>query len=157
MKRLIVLAICAVLFSMSAFAGVPGKTEVTLSGALVDVNDGPNIWFATGDCLFPLGNGHVVLGPTITLGSKDVAENAGVALDWNLMGQKSGTFFIGASASYFSQSLEDAEDFAVTARAGFKFNVGKGALLKLYATQIVDGRGADVSDLAVAVGIGAKF
>lgn len=167
MKRLIVLLAC-LMMAGSAFA-MPGKTELTLAGALVNVSNGPNVWFVTSDLLFPIGSGHVILGPSFTFGSARATENAGLGVEWNITGQKNGGLFIGATANYFTNEPDSSEipttvevpenldDYAVTARAGFKFNIGKGALLKLYAAQIVDGRGANGSNITANIGIGAKF
>lgn len=53
--------------------------------------------------------------------------------------------------------LAGDEQYSVTARAGFKVAIGKGAAIKAHAFQIVDGRGADDTDMGVAAGIVAKF
>jgi len=160
MKRLTFLfALCLCLMvAVPAMAGVPAKTELGIVGEYVQTDaSGANPWTMNVSMLFPIGSGHIVLGPAVAIGSNDDLNRFGAGLDWNLMGQKRGGLFIGADALYFQKPRDEGDQYTVIGRAGVKFNVGKGAALKLAVQQVLDGVGKDQTDLSVSAGIIAKF
>ena len=160
MKRLIAVLFALVLFAVPAFAGIPAKSELGLVGEFIKLDgDGPDPWTVNVDLLFPVSeSGHLLIGPAVAVGQDDNLNRLGGAFEWNLVSAKHGPF-IGASAYGFQKDTEGMDRHTVVARAGFKFGVGagNGAAIKVYAFQIVDGRGADESDLSVAAGIVARF
>ena len=158
--RIALAALVALSFlAVPAFAGIPPKTELSLSGEFVQLEEGSeDPWAFNLSMLFPLGSGgHVVLGPALVVGNDDDLNRMGAGLEWNLMGQKKGGFFIGADALYFSKDRDEGDQYTIIGKAGVKFNVGKGAAVKFAVQQVVDGVGKDTSDLSVTAGIIAKF
>lgn len=153
-----VLTVVLCLFAVPVFAGVPPKTELALAGEFTQTNtEGPNPWALNVSMLFPVGSGHIVLGPAIVIGEDDDLNRLGAGLEWNLAGQKHGGPFIGADAYWFVKSRDEGPQHSVVALAGLKFNVGKGAALKFAAFDVLDGVGQDTTDLGVTAGIIAKF
>jgi hypothetical protein len=153
-----VLALC--MLAVPALAGIPAKTELGLIGEFVQTDTGDDPWTLNMDLLFPVNkSGTLILGPAFAIGNDDDLTRLGGGLEWNLTGQKKGGLFIGASAFYFTKDQDDADldAYNVVAKAGLKFNVGRGAAVKAYAFQVVDGRFSDDSDIGAAIGIIAKF
>jgi len=141
----------------AAFAAVPAKSELGLVGEFVSTDSGDDPWTFNADLLFPVTKGGgLLLGPAIAIGSVDELTRLGAGFDWNLTGPKNGPF-IGAAAYYFVKDVDDLDAYTVTARAGFKFAIGKGAAIKVYAWDVLDGRGKDETDISVAAGIVARF
>ena len=129
MRKHLIVALVASLCVLGASwaAGPPPKTELGLIGEFVQTEgDGNNPWTLNADILFPLGNGHLLVGPAIAIGSVDELNRLGGALEWAIVGsQKSaGNFFIGAAAYYFTKRL-DADDFD-TQPAGSVASLGGG-------------------------------
>ena len=157
MKKLaIVLALS--MFAASAFAGLPGKTELGLTGEYVQTEGpGKNPWTFNLSMLLPVGQGHIVIGPALAIGSDDDFNRLGAGLEWNLMGQKSVSPYIGAAAYYFQKDADGLDRHTVLGTAGVKINVTKNAAIKVGALQVVDGRGKAETDLSVTAGIIAKF
>ena len=157
MKHLIAaLALCLVAFAVPAFAA-DGKTEVGIVGQFVQVEDGDDLWTVNFDTLFAVGQGHIVLGPTVGIGSEDELNRMGAALEWNFFGQGPVTFFVGARAVYFQKDVEGLDRYAAAGSAGLKIGLGPGAAIKVSTERIVDGRGKDETDQSFSAGIIARF
>lgn len=155
MRRILFAVLTMLMLAVPAVAA-DGKAELGLIGEFVQTDEGDDPWSAAFDLLLPIGAGHIVIGPTLAIGNDDTLNRLGGALEWNLTSQKGGPF-IGAAAYYFQKDVDGLDRYTVVGRGGFKVNVGKGAAVKAYAFQVVDGRGADETDLGVALGIIAKF
>ena len=154
MKRLL-LALAILCLAVPAFAGVPGKTELTFSGSYVNSKESAAVWQVGADILFPLGTGIVVLGPSVAVNSDDNQTGAGAVLEFNVPGQ-SGGFFFGGQALYYLDSLEGQDDHSATGRAGIKLPMGKSSLLKIYVEEGLTGRARD-TDLTGALALVCKF
>ena len=158
MTRLTAVMLALCLLAAPAFA-LPAKSELGLVGEFVssNVEGEENPWTVNLSLLFPVGQGHIVLGPTVVLGSVDELNRMGAGLEWNFVGQGAVSPFIGAAGYYFQKDVDGMDSYTVTGLAGFKVAVGKGAAIKAYAFQIIDGRGADESDIGAAAGVIARF
>src|SRR5262245_15415775 len=154
------LAILSVLFvsTLSAFAAThQPKNELGLTGEFVQTSaDGPNPYTLNVDLLIPVGGGAIMVGPAVGLSDDDALVRLGGSLEWNLVSDKAG-FFIGASAFYFLKEVDDVQRHTLLGKAGLKIPVGSGAAVKVYAFDVLDGRGQDDTDLGVAAGIIARF
>jgi len=157
MKKFFLTLSLLLLLPSFLLAATPPKSELGLIGELIATESGPNLWTFNADFLFPITKGgSFLLGPAVAVGSEDELTRLGAGFDWNLTGPKIGPF-IGASAFHFVKDIDDADTYTITARAGFKFPIGKGAAIKVYAWDVLDGRGKDSTDISVAAGIVARF
>lgn len=161
MKGTVVSLLLCLLAAPVLAGSVPAKSELSLSGEFVQVDNCPdgtdcNPWALRSSLLFPLGK-TFLLGPDVAIGSVDEANRLGAAFDWNVFGQKSVTPFIGASAFWFQKNRDEGPQHNVLARAGVKINVGKSSAIRLAAEDVIDGVGKDTTDLIVTAGILARF
>lgn len=155
LKKVFIALVVLVAFCGAALAA-DGKAELSLAGEFVQIESThDNPWSLQFAALFPAGQ-YILLGPAAAIGNVTEANRMGLGLEWNLFGVKLGPF-IGADALYFQKDVDELERHVVTAKAGIKFPVGKGAAIKLYAVDVVDGRGADSTDLSFGAGIIARF
>lgn len=158
MKRFMLSLLALFVLAAPVFAGVPAKTELALTGSFIQLEDSSDDpWTFETAMLFPLGQGHVIVGPAIAIGNDDDLNRLGLGLEWNLTGQKHGGLFIGATGYYFVKDRDEGDQHTLIGSAGIKFNVGKGAAIKLAVQDVFDGVGKDTTDLAVSAGIIAKF
>lgn len=157
MRKFAILFALMTFVPLSLFAAIPAKTELGLIGEFVQTTGSDDPWTMNFDLLFPVNkSGTALLGIGAGLANDDDLNRMGAEFEWNLVSQKGGPF-IGASAFGFQKAVEGLDRYTVIGKAGLKLSLGKGAGLKAYAFQIVDGRGKVESDLGVAVGIIAKF
>jgi hypothetical protein len=156
MKRsLIALALC--LFAVPAFAAEP-QSELGLIGEFVSTEgEGENPWTLNMSLLFPVGSGHLLIGPAVAIGSEDELNRLGPALEFMVFGKSPVDFYIGAAAYYFQKDADDLDRHTVTGTAGVKIAVGKGAAIKVGVLEVIDGRGKDQTDLSATAGIVARF
>lgn len=132
--------------------------EFGLAGEFVQVTDAKNTWELESHLYFPVTkSGFIVIGPEIVASEDDSLNRLGVGADWNFLGQRPFSPFVGASVDWFQHSLEDADRNVALVRAGFKIPVGTGAAIRLAAEDVVAGRGKEDTDLIVSAGIIAKF
>ena len=150
------LVLALLLAGAVAFAGVPPKTELSASGAILHPKEGPVEWQLGGELLAPLGSGHVLLGPSLQIHSDSDLTEAGAVLEFNLAGKKLGPFF-GAEASYLVKDPDVGDRESIAARAGVKAPIGESGLMKIYAERTVQGRGKDAVDYAAILGLGVRF
>lgn len=144
---------------LAAFCSAPvlAATELAITGQGVNLKDGPTVYEVAGEALFGIGKkDYVVVGPSVVLSDDDTLTRAGVGLEWNLTSGKGG-LFVGATGHYFLDEVEGLDNWTATGRAGLKFPVGQGALLKVFLSQPIGGRFNDIADIAGNVGISAKF
>jgi len=80
-----------------AFAAEP-QSELGLIGEFVQVDGHDNPWTVAIDLLFPVGDGHILIGPSAAIGQVDELNRLGGALEWNIAGKSKFTPFIGAVA-----------------------------------------------------------
>ena len=160
MKRIFcTLAIATILAGTFCMAATPAKTELSLAGTFVNLSENGHAYAVEGALLFPTNStGTLLLGPVVAISDVDELTRAGVGFEWNIPSQRHG-FFLGASGFYFLEDGDEADldDHTVTARAGIKIGVGKGAAIKIHLEDVVDGRGEDSTDLSGGVGIIARF
>lgn len=154
MKTIMVM-LCLMFAATAAFAGVPGKTELSIVGQGVNLKDAGTVYEAKGELLFPIG--PVVFGPVVALSNEDALNRVGVGLDWGLTGRRSGGIFVGASGYWFTKNVEDSDPWTATARAGLKLPLGPGAFLKVYVEEPAGGRFKDIAETIYAMGVTARF
>ena len=156
LNRIFIGLVMLVAFCLPAMAA-DGKAELALVGEFIqtDVEDEENPWAVQFSALFPAGQ-YILLGPVAAIGNDEDLNRLGGGLEWNLNGPKGG-LFIGADALYFQTDADGLDRHVVTAKAGFKIPVGSGAAIKLYAVDVVDGRGEDATDLSFGAGVIARF
>jgi len=156
MKNVIAFICVAFLMAGAAFAAPKAKAELGVGGEYVQVADAQNPWSATISLGFPVGK-YLKLGPEVAVASADELNRLGVGLDFNIFGDAAVTPFIGAGADYFQTSVDGLDSYTVIGRGGLKIRVGSGAFIKLFATDVIDGRGKDETDLSGGAAIVALF
>lgn len=154
-KAVISLFIVCVALSAS-FAAPKASSELSFGAEYVQTSAVPNPWSATIALGFPVGK-HLKLGPEVTVGSADELNRMGVGLDFNVFGDAAVTPFVGVGADYFQKSVDGLDSYTVIGRGGFKVRVGKGAFLKVFVADVVDGRGKAETDLSGGASIVALF
>lgn len=162
MKRhltVLVLAACLILAAtVPVLAGIPAKSELGISGALVHPKSGGNVYAFDGQLAAPLNQGgNVVLGPRLRYASDSAQNAAGAVLEWNLLGTGKSGPFLGATGLYNLKEVAGTERYSVDAIAGLKLQVGKGGFVRVQAAKAVAGRDKDSTDLYGSVGIGLRF
>lgn len=156
MKRILSVLFMLCLFAAPALAA-DGKTEVGINGQFVQVEEGDDLWTMNFDLLLPVGQGHIVIGPTVGVGSVDELNRMGGAFEWNFFGQGPVTFFAGARAVYFQKDTEGLDRHAASWNGGVKIALGPGAAIKVSTERVVDGRGKDETDQSFSAGVIARF
>jgi len=145
---------------LAIFAGPPAKTELSIGGEFIQTHaEGEkNPWTFASSMYFPWGKGgHIVGGPAIAIGSDDELSRLGGGVDWNFMGQKSVSLFIGAQAFYFLKDVDGLDRYTALGLGGFKINVTQNAAIKIFALDVIDGRGKDETDLSANISALIKF
>ena len=156
MKRLFVVLACMMVAGM-AWAKVPAKSELAVSGSYYAPEDGDKVWVADGFIAMPISDsGKVILGPQVHL-SSGTDDALGAVLEWNFLGTNKSGPFLGGNGLYLQKEIEGLERYSVNGVAGLKIQVGTGGFIKVFASAPVAGAGKDLTKITGNVGIGIRF
>lgn len=158
-KLLLSFVALLLMFSLVAFAGIPAKSELGVSGTYVKVKGGDAVYGFDFQLAAPLNQGgSVLLGPKLHYDSDDARNAAGAILEINFSGTKGSGLYIGANGLYNLKDVAGTERYSVNGDAGFKFALGKGGSgFKVFAEQPIAGRDKDLTDRTFNAGLLVRF
>ena len=160
MRLKYLMACLLVMIAVPAFAH--GKkcvalTELTGSASYFRPDGGRHSYAVGGELAFPLfQGGYVYLGPAVSLrdnGPEDFQAIGGV-VQFVFTGHD-GLFAEGV-VLYDPDAPQGADSHTLDVRAGFKWGVNKGGMIKVYGQKTVDGFGKS-EDFSAAGAIGLRF
>ena len=155
----IVAVLALVAATVPALAGIPAKSELSLSGTYIRPKGADATYAVDFALAAPLNQGgSILLGPKLRYSSNDAENAIGAVGELNFSGTKGSGFYLGANGLYNLKEVAGTERYSVNGDAGFKFALGKGGSgFKIFAEQPIAGRDKDLTDRTFNAGLLVRF